>query len=107
VKGGHAVLILAIAAGVLFWWGGQASGGTLAPGTDERTGAGDDFSLGFAGSQPHLAPCLTGNVTLPHRYPAGIGDNITVLINSGLEALKIPHQADMAWFVKPPSEAVL
>lgn len=103
----HLALLGLAAAAALFWWGTQASGGAQVPDEQDPTGARarDLHGLGFAGSQVHLAP--GPGVLLPHRYPNGIGDNITVLINSGFQSLRIPSGDDWAFFTRPPSEANL
>lgn len=110
MKAPHVPALLAlVGAAGLFWWGTQASGGTPPPDQQEPTGsrAADLHALGFAGSQVHLAPAGPGNVLLPHRYPNGIGDNITLMIESGFLPLRIPRGDDWSFFTRPPSEANL
>jgi hypothetical protein len=42
-------------------------------------------------------------VVSPHRYPAGMGGEITALINGGFATLRIPHEKDMTWLTCPPT----
>ena len=108
-KGQHLAVLALGGAAALFWWGTQASGGAPPPDEQDPTGsrAADLHALGFAGSQVHLAPSGPGNVYLPHRYPNGIGGNITALIQSGFLPLRIPGGGDWSFFTRPPADANL
>lgn len=108
-KAKHGAVLLAVGgAAALFWWGTQASGGAAVQEYAEPGDRYPDFHrLGFAGSQTHLAESGPGHVLLPHRYPSGIGENITVLINSGFQALRIPRGGQFDYFLSPPGEAQL
>lgn len=108
-KGQNLAALALAGAAALFWWGTQASGGTPPPDEQDPTGsrAADLHALGFAGSQVHLAPSGPGNVLLPHRYPNGIGGNITRLIESGFLPLRIPSGGDWDFFTRPPADANL
>ena len=50
---------------------------------------------------------LNGYVFTPHRYPHACGGEISAVINHGQATLRIPHEKDMIWLVRPPSEAAL
>jgi hypothetical protein len=110
VKGAHVAAGLALlGAGFLFYCANQSAGGSNVPGEQDSGRRMRDHlaQLGFPGAQVHLAPSGPGNVLLPHRYPTGIGDNITNMIATGFQGLMIPHQGEFDWYGSPPSQAVM
>lgn len=55
------------------------------------------------GPDQHLGPV----VYTPHRYPHMCGGEISAVIHHGHATLKIPHEKDITWLTRPPSEASL
>lgn len=43
-------------------------------------------------------------VFTPHRYPRVCGGEMSALINGGFGTLQLPHEDDMTWLIRPPSE---
>ena len=50
---------------------------------------------------------LGGVVFTPHRYPHVCGGEISAIIHHGHAPMRIPHQRDSEWLMRPPSEVTL
>jgi hypothetical protein len=50
---------------------------------------------------------IGGTVYTPHRYPHMCGGEISAVIHHGHATMVLPHEKDMTWLVRPPSEASL
>jgi hypothetical protein len=54
--------------------------------------------------QPHQHHA--GYVYTPHRYPRGVGGEITSAIHRGFSSMRIPNERDVQWLIAPPSEVM-
>jgi hypothetical protein len=104
LSGGHAlVLIAAGAAAVALIWAGvrRSPGGGLkvpARATEDVPPFTPPPGHPVLGTFEHLGAVVVS----PHRYPVGMGGEITALINGGFATLRIPHSKDMTWLTCPP-----
>lgn len=105
LSGAHALVLVAagVAAVALIWAGVRRSpgGGLKVPArsTEDVPPFTPPPGHPVLGTFDHLGAVVVS----PHRYPAGMGGEITALINGGFPTLRIPHEKDMTWLTCPPT----
>lgn len=107
-RGHLAILMLILGAALAFVWSGvraSPGGGVKVPAraTEDVPPFTPPPTHPVVGVEQHLR----GFIYMPHRYPRVCGQEITAVINGGQATLRLPHEKDMDWLTRPPSEASL
>lgn len=108
ISGAHALalaVLLGIAGALIFTGVRRSPGGFKVPAraTEDVPPFTPPPSHPVLGTFDHLGPVVVS----PHRYPAGCGGEISAVINHGYATLRLPHEKDIDWLTRPPSEDIL
>lgn len=109
ISSAHAAILalFVVAAAALFLYGARQSAGG-----GPKVAARDSEDVPPFVPPPRAPMCgvdqhIGGIIYTPHRYPRMVGGEISAIIHDGHATMRIPHQADMTWITRPPSEVTL